>query len=83
MNTAEAITNVQNIPGDTDFEVPSQNEQDHLREKNNQQMPPDKRPFIVPVTDPPYEKDKKPMNESPREPLRIMKARSMHERRIF
>ncbi|MEP6925065.1 MAG: hypothetical protein ABI954_11420 [Pyrinomonadaceae bacterium] len=83
MKKAEGMTNAQNIPGDTDFDAPPQNEQDRLREKDNQQVPPDKQPFIAPVSDPPHDRDKKPINENPREPTRIMSVRSQSERRIF
>ena len=81
MISAEGITNVQNIPGDTDFDDRPRSEEDRIREKDNRQVPPDTT--ITPVSDPPYEKDKKPINENPNEPQRIMRARSIYERRIF
>lgn len=75
MEKTEGMTNVQSIPGDTDFDDERpQSEEDRIREKDNRQMPPDKNDFIKPINDPPYQKDKKPINEVPRELPRIMNA---------
>ncbi len=81
MKNAEGMSNVQNIPGDTDFDDRPRSEEDRIREKDNRQMPPDT--IITPINDPPYEKDKKPVNEDSSEPQRIMSSRSNYERRIF
>lgn len=81
MKKAEGITNVQNIPGDTDFDDRARSEEDRIREKDNRQVPPDA--IVTPITDPPYEKGKKPISENQSEPQRIMSSRSVSERRIF
>lgn len=83
MKKADGMTNVQNIPGNNDFDDRPGSEEDRIREKDNRQTPPDKEPFIVPVDDPLYQKDKKPIDENPREPQRIMSSSSVYERRIF
>ena len=81
MKKAEGMTNVQNIPGDTDFEDRPRSEEDRIREKDNRQVPPGTN--INPVNDPPYDKSKKPVNENLNELQRIMSARGVSERRIF
>jgi hypothetical protein len=75
------MTNVQNIAGDTDFDDRPRSEEDRIREKDNRQVPTDT--VVTPINDPPYEKDKKPINENPNEPQRIMGSLSIYERRIF
>lgn len=81
MKKAEGITNIQNIPGDTDFDDRPRSEEDRIREKDNRKVPPET--IVTPVNDPPYEKDKKPVSENPNESQRIMMSRSVYERRIF
>jgi len=81
MKKAEGMTNVQNIAGDTDFDDRPRSEEDRIREKDNRQVPPDT--VVTPVKDPPYENDKKPINENPNQPQRIMSSCSINERRIF
>ena len=81
MKKATGMSNVQNIPGETDFDDRPRSEEDRIREKDNRQVPPDTS--ITPVNDPPFEKDKKPVGEISNEPQRIMMSRSVYERRIF
>ena len=81
MKKAEGMTNIQNIPGDTDFDDRPHSEEDRIREKDNRQVPPDTT--VTPINDPPYEKGKKPVGENINEPQRIMMSRSVYERRIF
>lgn len=81
MKKAEGMTNVQNIAGDTDFDDRPRSEEDRIREKDNRQVPPGTD--VTPINDPPYENDKKPINENPSEPQRIMRSFSDYERRIF
>ena len=81
MKKAEGMTNVQNIAGDTDFDDRPRSEEDRIREKDNRQVPPGT--VVNPINDPPSEKDKKPINEYPSEPRRIMSSHSIYERRIF
>ncbi len=81
MKKAEGMSNVQNIPGETDFDDRPRSEEDRIREKDNRQVPPGAP--ITPISDPPSEKDKKPINENPNEPQRIMRAKSVYDRRIF
>ncbi len=81
MKKTDGMTNIQNVPGDTDLDDRPRSEEDRIREKDNRQVPPDTT--ITPINDPPYEKDKKPVNEIPNEPQRIMSSRSAHESRIF
>lgn len=81
MKKAEGMSNVQNIPGDTDFDDRPRSEEDRIREKDNRKIPPDT--IITPVNDPTYEKGKKPINENSGESQRIMNRRSNYERRIF
>jgi hypothetical protein len=81
MEKREGMSNVQNIPGNTDFDDRPRSEEDRIREKDNRQVPPDT--ITTPINDPPYEKDKKPVNENPSEPQRIMRSQLNYDRRIF
>ncbi len=79
------MTNIQNIPGDTDFESVL-NDDSLAREKNSgQTVPNDNSPFGAPVSEPPSSKDKTPVNENPNALPRRMTARAWtnSERRIY
>lgn len=71
MKQTAGLTNIQNIPGDTDFDDHPRSQENPVREKDNRQTPPDT--VITPISDPLFEKDKKPINEDSGEPKRIMK----------
>ncbi len=81
MRFTEGLGNVQNIPGDTDFEDVTYNKEDKSNKKDKGQMPPDT--IITPINDPLYEKNQQPINENSREPQRIMRNFTYSERRIF
>lgn len=79
------MTNVQNIPGDTDFEN-TLSDDNFAGEKNSGQTVPDGNPpFGAPVSEPPSNKNKTPVNENPNALPRQMTARAWtnSERRIY
>lgn len=79
---AEGMTNAQNVPAtDTDFEDRPRSEEERVREKDRRQTPPDKQP-PAPVEEPPTQPNNS-IYETPTAPLRVMRAYSAQERRIF
>ena len=79
------MTNVQNIPGDTDFENVL-NDNNFAPEKNSgQPISTGNPPFGALVSEPPSNKDKTVINEIPNALPRQMTARAWtnYERRIY
>ena len=81
MKSSQSLINVQQIPGDTDFDDRPRSEEDRVREKDKQ-IPFEKQPNNS-VNDLIDQKDQKIINERPFTPPRSMRAMSAYERRIF
>jgi hypothetical protein len=77
------MQNLQNIPGETDVDIPIPNDRAPSDEQRNQRndvpVPSDKIPS-APVEEP---NSQPSMNENPREPQRIMSFFTASQRRIF
>lgn len=77
------MQNLQNIPGETDVDIPMPDDRAPSEEKRNQggdvPFPSDKIPS-APVEEP---NSQPSMNENPREPQRIMSFFTASQRRIF
>lgn len=81
MKSSQSIFNVQQIPGDTDFDDRPRSDEDCVREKDKQ-TPLDKQPNNS-VNDPVSQKDQRTINEVPLTPRRSMSGMTVYERRIF
>ena len=77
------MQNLQQIPGDTDVENPLPDDRAPSEEKRNHRsdlpLPTDRIPS-APVNEP---NNSTPINENPREPVRIMSYFTAAQRRIF
>lgn len=82
MKFTDGLINVQNIPGDTDFEDVAYKKEKEVYKKDIPQTPPDA--VITPIDDPLYQEDQQPINENSPKPVpRIMQNYAYGERRIF
>lgn len=77
----KGAVNLQQLPNEVDV-VEIDDRAPNTDEHVNIPVPADEEPPI-PITDPLFQKDKKPINEVPNEPMRIMSAMSAYQRRIF
>lgn len=81
MIDSQGIFNMQQIPGDTDFDgIPVVSDDES---ESPIQIPSDAVPSIVPVSEPPTETEIAEINENPKHAPRIMRAAASIDNRIY
>ncbi|MBC7798493.1 MAG: hypothetical protein H7Z37_16610 [Pyrinomonadaceae bacterium] len=80
-NNKKGMVNLQQLPNEADV-VEIDDRAPNVEEQISIPVPADEE-LPIPINDPLFQKDKKPINEIPNEPMRIMSAMSAYQRRIF